>query len=112
MENKIVDLLNKTFAANLFEYNKCISYGDGYPKIEMQCIYKPLNIVIQYLEYAATTINTKNEELGEKWFNEHLMRNIIFSLPTSGSILDTLGNRIYTFADIKEHILLNKLSNI
>ena len=109
MENKIVDLLNKTFVSNLFEYNKRISYGDGYPKIEMWCIYKPLNIVIQYLEYA--TIGT-DEELGEKWFNEHLMRNIIFSLPTNGSLLDTLGNRIYTFADIKEHILLNKLSNI
>ena len=109
MENKIVDLLNKTFVSNLFEYNKRASYVDNSFKIEMRCIYKPLNVVLQYLEYAT---NSADEELYEEFFNEHLMKNIIFSLPTNGFILDTLGNRIYTFADIKEHILLNKLSNI
>ena len=110
MENKIVDLLNKTFVSNLFEYNKCTSYVDNSFKIEMQCIYKPLNIVLQYLEYA--TSNGADEELYEEFFNDHLMKNIIFSLPTNGSNVDISGNRIYTFADIKEHILSNKLSNI
>lgn len=109
IENKIVDLLNKTFVSNLFEYNKCTSYVDNSFKIEMRCTYKPLNIVLQYLKYST---NSSDEGLCEEFFNEHLMKNIIFSLPTNGSNVDISGNRIYTFADIKEHILSNKLSNI
>jgi hypothetical protein len=37
---------------------------------------------------------------------EKLLKNIIFSLPTDGKVMDENWEQIYTFADIKHKLIL------
>ena len=102
-ESEVVNSLNKAYGKDTFifvirEYN----YGNLY-NIELLVFWK--DIILLSMKHLCSR---HDEEFIDKLitqFDKEFLNQIIFSVPTNGSVTDIHGNRIHTFADIKHLIL-------
>lgn len=105
INNELVNNLNSIFGKEYFIFTLCkIQESLNEYKTIADLIFTPTKHSILTIKQTVPTDEDIYDEV-IKEFNKELLKNILFSLPTYGDIVDMWGREIKTFADCKLQIL-------
>ena len=102
-ESEVANSLNKAYGKDTFIFVMDKYDDDNMCRIELSVRWK--DIILLSMKHLCSR---HDEEFIDKLitqFDKEFLNQIIFSVPTNGSVTDIHGNRIHTFADIKHLIL-------
>lgn len=105
-ESEVANSLNKAYGKDTFIFVMDKYDDDNMCRIELSVRWK--DIILLSMEQLFPKHNKLIDKLIDMLiseFDKEFLNQIIFSVPTNGSVTDIHGNRIHTFADIKHLIL-------
>lgn len=105
-ESEVANSLNKAYGKDTFIFVMDKYDDDNMCRIELSVRWK--DIILLSMEQLFPKHNKLIDKLIDMLiseFDKEFLNQIIFSVPTNGSVTDIHGKRVFTFADIKHLIL-------
>jgi len=104
INNYIVTYLNEIFKTDKFElYYRNLEYG----KAESYDLrYDNKTILFTQMYYDSEIFKSELSNNLKLTFERELLNDIIFGKPTNGNYVNSFGDSILTFADIKQEFIL------
>ena len=107
--SEVVDSLNALCEHKSFELvGTMYDWSYNIKVIELRLVYLPKHVNLLKIVHSTTGDVDEHIQQFIEEFNSELLRQILFSSPTDGEVVDEDGRKVYTFADIKPKLALKK----